>query len=165
MSEHKIFARHSGVKKLDRLFIPLIKRCAWVTLNLESVDVPCEISVLITNNQEIRKINKEFRGIDKSTDVLSFPMHTFIPGKFKDTPDMIDPATGLLPLGEIVMSAERVSKQAHKYMHTRERETAYLTIHSVLHLLGYDHYGDETQARNMREQEKRIMWELGYSDD
>ncbi|MCL2151368.1 MAG: rRNA maturation RNase YbeY [Oscillospiraceae bacterium] len=165
MSEHKIVARHSGVKKTDRLFIPLIKRCVWITLNVEGVDVPCEISVLITNNKEIRKLNKEFRGIDKSTDVLSFPMHVFLPGRFSATPDMIDLATGLLPLGEIVISAERVGKQAHKLMHTRERETVYLTIHSVLHLLGYDHYGDETEARNMRESEKRIMWELGYSDD
>jgi len=165
MSEHKIFARHSGVKKSEWLFIPLIKRCVWVTLQVEKVDIPCEISVLVTNNQEIRKINNEFRGIDKSTDVLSFPMQTLIPGKFKTTPGMIDPATGLLPLGEIVLSAERVDKQAQKYMHTRERETAYLTIHSMLHLLGYDHYGEAAETRKMREREKQIMWELGYPDD
>ena len=164
MNEHKIYARHSGVKKSDRLFIPLIKRSVWVTLRVEGVSIPCDISVLITNNREMRRINKEFRGIDKATDVLSFPMHEFIPGKFKNDSGMIDPATGLLPLGEIVLSAERVDKQALKYMHTRERETAFLTIHSMLHLLGYDHYGEAEETRKMREREKKIMWELGYSD-
>ena len=165
MSEHKIYARHSGVNKPDRLFIPLIKRCVWVTLRVEEIDVPCEISVLITSNQEIRKINKDFRGIDRATDVLSFPMQALAPGKFKKDQSMIDPATGLLPLGEIVISAGRVDKQAQKYMHSRERETAYLTIHSMLHLLGYDHYGEVDATKKMREREKKIMWELGFSDD
>ena len=165
MTESKVYARHSGVKESDKLFIPLIKRCVWVTLRVEGVDVPCETSVLITNNREIRRINKEFRSIDKATDVLSFPMHVLVPGKFAHTPDMIDPETGMLPLGEIILSAERVIKQAQKYMHTRERETAYLTIHSALHLLGYDHTGETEEARLMRDREKEIMWELGYSDD
>ena len=165
MSEHKIYARHSGVKKMDRLFIPLIKRCIWATLHVEKVSIPCEISVLITNNRQMRDINLEFRGIDKSTDVLSFPMQTLIPGRFRYDEHMIDPATGLLPLGEIVISVERVDKQAQKYMHSRERETAYLTIHSVLHLLGYDHYGEADETRRMREQEKKILEELGFPDE
>lgn len=165
MNEHKIFARHSGVKKTERLFIPLIKRCIWATLQVEKVDVPCEISVLITNNRQMRNINLEYRGIDKSTDVLSFPMHNLVPGKFKHEESMIDPATGLLPLGEIVLSVERVDKQAQKLMHSRERETAYLTIHSVLHLLGYDHYGEAEETKKMRDQEKQVLEELGFSDD
>jgi probable rRNA maturation factor len=165
MNEHKIYARHSGVAKTDRLFIPLIKRCVWVALRFENVDIPCEVSVLVTNNHEIRKISNEFLGIDKSTDVLSFPMHSLVPGRFKCTSDMVDLATGLLPLGEIILSAERVDKQAQKYMHSRERETAFLTIHSVLHLLGYDHYGEVADTNKMRDHEKQIMWELGYSDD
>jgi len=165
MNEHKIYARHSGVKDSEKLFIPLIKRCVWATLHVEGVDVPCEISVLITNNRQIRKINKEFRDIDKSTDVLSFPMQTLIPGMFKHEPNMIDPETGLLPLGEIVLSAERVNKQAIKFMHSSERETAYLTIHSVLHLLGYDHFGDAQETKKMREREKKTLMELGFSDD
>lgn len=165
MNEHKIYARHNGVKKPDRLFIPLIKRCVWATLQVERVNVPCEISVLITGNRQIRSINKEFRGIDKSTDVLSFPMQVLVPGRFMHEPSMIDPATGLLPLGEIILSAERVDKQAQKFVHSRERETAYLTIHSVLHLLGYDHYGEVEEARRMREQEKKVLKELGFSDD
>jgi len=165
MNEHKIYARHSGVKESDRLFIPLIKRCVWATLQVEGVFIPCEINVLITNNRQIRKINKEFRGIDKSTDVLSFPMQALNPGVFRQDPSMIDPETGLLPLGEIVLSAERVNKQAQKFMQTRERETAYLTIHSVLHLLGYDHFGEEDDTKKMREREKRVLKELGFSDD
>jgi len=165
MNEHKIYARHSGVKDSEKLFIPLIKRCVWATLHVEEVNVPCEVSVLVTNNRQIRKINKEFRDIDKSTDVLSFPMQTLIPGMFKPEPNMIDPETGLLPLGEIVLSAERVNKQAQKFTHSRERETAYLTIHSVLHLLGYDHFGDAEETKNMREREKKTLMELGFSDD
>ena len=165
MKEHKIFARHSGIKKADRLFIPLIKRCIWATLQVEQVNVPCEISVLITNNRQMRKLNLEFRGIDKTTDVLSFPMQTLVPGNFTYEENMIDPATGLLPLGEIVISVERVDRQAQKLMHSRERETVYLTVHSVLHLLGYDHYGDVESTKKMRDQEKKILEELGFSDD
>jgi len=165
MNNHKIYARHSGVKDSEKLFIPLIKRCVWATLHVEEVNVPCEISVLITGNRQIRKINKEYRGIDKSTDVLSFPMQTLVPGVFKQEPNMLDPETGLLPLGEIVLSAERVNKQAQKFAHSRERETAYLTIHAVLHLLGYDHFGDAAQIRRMREREKKTLKELGFSDD
>ena len=165
MKDHKIYARHSGVKKSDRLFIPLIKRCIWAALHVEGVNIPCEISMLITDNQQIRKMNLEFRGIDKATDVLSFPMHELVPGRFTHDPSMIDPETGLMALGEIVLSAERVDKQAQKFMHSRERETAYLTIHSVLHLLGYDHYGEPEENRKMREHEKQILKELGFSDD
>jgi len=165
MNKHKMYARHSGVKESDRLFIPLIKRCVWATLQVENVDIPCEISVLITNNQQIRKINKEFRKIDKSTDVLSFPMQNLTPGRFKPDDCNLDQETGLAPLGEIVISAERVDKQAQKLTHSRERETAYLTIHSVLHLLGYDHYGDAEETRRMREREKQVLKELGFSDD
>lgn len=165
MKGHKIYARHSDVREAHKLFLPLIKRCVWVVLEVEKVDIPCEVSVLITSNWHIRELNNKFLGIDKPTDVLSFPMHNLIPGQLQLEPHSVDPATGLLPLGEIVLSAEQVDRQARKLRHSRERETAYLTVHAMLHLLGYDHYGDELEIRSMREREKLVMMELGFHDD
>ena len=162
MSGHKIYARHSGVKKEDRLSIPLIKRCVSSVLCIEGVGLPCEVSVLITDDHIIRGINLEFRGIDKATDVLSFPMVEFSPAGWADPGDLAtDPDSGLFPLGEIVISAQRVAEQAHEYSHTLDRETAYLTVHSVLHLLGYDHEDDPAAKRLMRNREKIIMMALG----
>lgn len=158
MSEHRIYSRHCGVKAEYRLSIPLIKRCVRAALDLEGVDMPCEVSVLITDDSGISGINSEYRGIDKPTDVLSFPMQEFYPPGWT-APDhgAVDPETELLPLGEIILSAERVDKQAREYGQTRERETAYLTVHSVLHLLGYDHVDEADGKRLMRGREKQIM--------
>ena len=163
MTGYRIYARHSGVSISDRLSIPLIKRAVREALRLEGVDKPCEVSVLITNDQGIRGINREFRGIDEPTDVLSFPMIDFSPPGWTDPgPGAEDPDTGLIPLGEIVLSADRVIKQAHEHRQTRERETTYLTVHSVLHLLGYDHTDEAEGKRKMREREKLIMKGIGY---
>lgn len=158
VNEHRIYARHCGVKAEDRLSIPLIKRCIRAVLDLEGADMPCEVSVLITDDMGISGINHEFRGIDNPTDVLSFPMQEFSPPGWTP-PDIraVDPDTGLLPLGEIILSAERVGKQAYEYGQTQRRETAYLTVHSALHLLGYDHADEADGKKLMREREKQIM--------
>jgi len=162
MIKHQIFARHSGVAVNNRLSIPLIKHCIRNSLSIEEVDIPCEVSVLITGDRGIRKINSEFRGIDKPTDVLSFPMQEFSPPGWTDpAPDMIHPETGLLPLGDIILSAEQIEKQARKNSQSIDRETAYLVIHSVLHLLGYDHTDGAEEEKKMREREKRILLEIG----
>ena len=162
MTGHKVYARHSGVKKDDMLSVGLIKRVVRETLRLEGVDKPCEVSVLITNERKIRGINREFRGQDAPTDVLSFPMLELSkPGWSDPGEGAVDPGTCLIPLGEIVLSAERVVIQAREYMQTRERETAYLTVHSVLHLLGYDHVDEASGKRRMREREKLIMETIG----
>jgi len=166
MIRHKIYARHYAVDINDRLDIPLIKKCVRVSLDSEEVETPCEVSVLITNDLVIKEINREFRGIETPTDVLSFPMQQFseagwnnrICDEFED----IDPETGLVPLGEIVLSAERVAAQASGFGHRPERETAYLTVHSVLHLLGYDHLDEAAGKRNMREREEQILKEIGF---
>jgi len=114
MSGHTIYANH--IKSVqNRLSIPLIKRCIKETLHLEGVSAPCEISVLITDDEGIREINHEFRGLDKPTDVLSFPVQELLPGEFDQCEP--DPETGLVPLGDIVLSAERVDKQAQEYGH------------------------------------------------
>ena len=162
MIRHRIYARQSGVGAACKLSIPLIKRCIGTALRCEDVGLPCEVSVLITGDQGIRKINREFRGIDRPTDVLSFPMQEFpLPG-WEACRHAADPETGLVPLGEIVLSAESVGRQANENCQTRERETVYLTVHSVLHLLGYDHTGEADDKKMMRARERAIMEELGF---
>ena len=161
MIDHKIFARHSGVKACDRLHIAQIKRCIRKTLDLEGVDIPCEVSVLITDDYGIQKLNYDFRRIDKPTDVLSFPMQSFSPPGWADPgPDAIEGETGTIPLGEIVISAQRVRDQCHESGRKPDMETVYLTIHSVLHLLGYDHIDEAEGKRLMRAREKNIMSEM-----
>ena len=162
MKTHKIYARHSGVGHADRLSIPLIRRCIRTALRAEGVDVPCEVNVLVTGDDRIKEINKDFRGIDRPTDVLSFPAYTLIPGAFEYDPDMLDQETGTLPLGDIILSARRVNKQASTSRNSLDRETAFLTVHSVLHLLGYDHMDEADEKRQMRSRERRIMKELEY---
>ena len=158
MIRHRIYARHSGVGADERLDIPLIKRCLREALRLEGVDLPCEVSLLITDDEGIRDINREFRGFDKPTDVLSFPMQVFSPpGWDPHCVDMTAPGTDVVMLGDIILSAPRVIEQAHEFSQSRERETAYLTVHSVLHLLGYDHVDGAEGKRHMREREKEIM--------
>ena len=162
--KHSIYARHSRAAGKKRLTIPLIKHCIRVALHCENVDIPCEISVLITNDRSICDMNREFRGINESTDVLSFPMQEFSPpGWSPPGRNAIHPETGLLPLGDIVLSAERVERQARENYQTRERETAYLTVHSVLHLLGYDHIDEADGKKQMRDREKEIMLVMGYT--
>ena len=154
---HSIYARHSRVNPDHRLSIPLIKRCVRTTLRLEGMGMSCEVSVLITDDYAIRGINSRFRGIDSPTDVLSFPLQDFSsPGELVYCPQRFKINAGDLQLGDIVISAERVMRQANENEHTIERETAYLTIHSVLHLLGYDHM-NEVEKKRMRGREKAIL--------
>ena len=161
MTGHRIYARHSAVETADRLDITLIKRCVRAALSSECVDLPCEVSVLITNDRAIREINREYRGVDAPTDVLSFPMQELrCPGWNGVDTGSADPESGLIPLGEIVLSADRVAKQARLYGRTVEYETAYLTVHSVLHLLGYDHIDEAEDKKIMRKQEKLAMKDL-----
>ena len=155
---HKIYARHENVNKEDRFSIPFIKGFIRFSLDMEYVTSPCEISVLITNDDVIREINKEFRGIDKATDVLTFPMIEFSPPGWDPSAHYeTDVESGLIPLGEIVFSVQRIREQAAEFKHSAEQEVAYLTVHSVLHLLGYDHVDEATEKRRMREREKHII--------
>ena len=158
MIKHVVTVRHYGVNPADRLSIPLIRRCVITALNAEKVSRPCDVSILIADDESIRGLNRHFRMIDKPTDVLSFPMLDFKPPGWTDPGDKAaDPETGLVPLGEIVLSAERVAEQVLKYGNTVDRETAYLIIHSVLHLLGYDHTDEAKGKKLMREREEDIL--------
>lgn len=143
---------------LQQYFVgPIIKKCIRQTLAAEGVTTPCEINVLVTNDRNIRHINKTSRGIDKATDVLSYPMFPFVAGNLpEDWTAYIDPETGACPLGDIAISLERATAQADEYGHSIRREVGYLTIHSMLHLLGYDHLDEGEQKAQMRKREEEI---------
>lgn len=132
----------------------LIRRAIMETLDFEAFDHPAEVSVTLTDSEAIRQINAEYRGIDSATDVLSFPQ--FAPGE-KYPPD------GYVPLGDIVISVERAENQALVYGHSFERELAFLTVHSTLHLLGYDHVTSEEDDLDMRARQREVMARLGLT--
>ncbi len=134
----------------------LIRRAILETLALEGFERDAEVSVTLTDNETIRAINDEYRGIDEATDVLSFP-------QFDRAEDY--PPRGFVPLGDIVVSVERANDQALLYGHSFERELAFLVAHSTLHLLGYDHVNDAEGERVMREKQRAVMDRLGLSVD
>ena len=140
----------------------IIQKCVEATLTAEHVPVPCEINVFVTNDKGIRAINAASRNIDKATDVLSFPMFQLSPGELPNVwDDYLDPETDMCPLGDMAISLERAIAQAKEYGHSVKREIGYLTIHSVLHLLGYDHLDEGPQKKQMRTREEIIAASLG----
>ena len=140
----------------------LIRRTIRTALAAEGLTAPCEVDVLFTDDEGIHAINLEQRGVDRPTDVLSFPMFQLTPGAPPTLDDVeADPGTGLVPLGDMVLSMERVAAQAREYGHSKRRELSYLVTHSVLHLLGYDHLDEGPQKARMRAREEAILGELG----
>ncbi len=149
------FRIEKGVRRLP-LWLHL-KKCIEAALEAEQVNAPCEINVLVADNPTIKAINKAYRNIDRETDVLSFPMFQFEPGKLpKDLSEYLDPETGLLPLGDMAISYEKAKAQAEEFGHSVKRELGYLTIHSILHLLGYDHVDEGPMKKQMRAREEAI---------
>lgn len=134
-----------------------IRKCIQETLRAEGIDVRCEINVLVTDDAGIQVINRESRNLDKPTDVLSFPMFQLEAGNPpSDWEEYQDPDTGLVPLGDMCISLERAVAQAAEFGHSVRREVGYLTIHSMLHLLGYDHLDEGPQKKQMRGREEAI---------
>lgn len=134
-----------------------IRRCIHAVLDAEGIHVPCEINVLVTDDRGIQAINRVSRNMDKPTDVLSFPMFELTPRAAPDDwTSYLDPMTGLCPLGDMAISLERAKAQAREFGHSPQREVGYLTIHSMLHLLGYDHMDDGPQKAQMRAREEAI---------
>lgn len=135
-----------------------IEQCVSEVLKAHSVEEETEISVLFTDNEGIREINKEMRDIDKETDVLSFPQYEF------EELGVIEKQDGypVIVLGDIVLSLEKADEQAKEYGHSFEREVGYLCVHSMLHLLGYDHMIDEDKTI-MRAKEEEILTEIGLT--
>ena len=139
------------------LISAIIKKCIESTLKAEGITVPCEINILVTNDNGIRAINQACRNIDKATDVLSFPMFQLEAGNPPDDwSEYMDPETDMCPLGDMAISFERAAMQAKEFGHSTRREVGYLTIHSMLHLLGYDHLDEGEQKKQMRSREEAI---------
>ena len=138
-----------------------IHKCIRTAMSQQQVAFPYEINVLVTDNAGIRAINRETRQIDKETDVLSFPMFEFVPGELPEQwEDLLNPETGMVCLGDMVLSVEKALEQGYEYGHGIKREIGYLVVHSVLHLLGYDHLDEGPMKRQMRLQEETIMAQL-----
>ena len=140
----------------------LLTKTIVAALDAEGVEIPCELNVLLTDDAGIHQINLEMREVDRPTDVLSFPMFDLTPGEHPTEEDA-DPDTDLVPLGDMCLSLERAQAQAQEYGHSVQRELCYLTVHSVLHLLGYDHMGEGPMKAQMREREEAILAELGIT--
>ena len=135
----------------------IIRKCINATLEAEGISVDCEINVLVTGDRGIRAINAASRNIDKATNVLSFPMFQLEPGNPpEDWAPYLDFETDLCPLGDMCISLERATAQAEEFGHSVKREVGYLTIHSILHLLGYDHLDEGAQKKQMRAREEAI---------
>ena len=160
MFKHKIyFSREkTGLGCLNaRVFISRAVRAA---LDVEGITEPCEVSVLLTDDEGIHALNKQFRQVDRATDVLSFPANNFVPGAFDPAIAERNPKTGRIMLGDMALSIEHARAQGEEFGHGTKREIQYLTAHSMLHLLGYDHMDEGEQKRQMREREKDIMARL-----
>lgn len=154
-----ITAEVPGVNEGQRAFIRKVIRTA---LAEEGLDLPCEVNVLLTGDAGIHAINREMRQVDRPTDVLSFPMFDLTPGELPTQADA-DIATGRIPLGDMVISMEHVAAQAKEYGHSNRRELGYLVVHSVLHLLGYDHMDEGEEKKRMRQREEAILAVLGIT--
>lgn len=132
----------------------LVRRCCNAVLTFENFGEPAEISVTFVDDEQIHELNKMHRNVDRSTDVLSFPLGEN--GVYDKNLD-----TGACLLGDIVISVETAIRQAEAYGHTLQREMGFLTVHSMLHLLGYDHVNGGIEAVHMREKEEHVLTELG----
>ena len=150
------FDNHQDKLPLRYKLKMLVREAVEATLDYEQYGNPCEVSVTFVDNEEIHELNKKFRGVDRPTDVLSFPLFDY-DGTSEEPP--VDEMLGML--GDIVLSLEKAEEQAREFGHSFEREVAFLTVHSMLHLLGYDHEtGDEDDA-DMRRRQSEIVDGMG----
>ena len=159
---HDIRVVTEGVPGVGDRARSLVRKTVRAALAAEGVDFPCEVDVLLTNDKTIHALNLERRGVDRPTDVLSFPAFVLHPGELP-APEDADPDSGRVPLGDMAISMERVAAQAAEYGHSKRRELAYLVVHSVLHLLGYDHLDEGPQKEQMRAREEAILGELSLT--
>ena len=136
----------------------LVRRCCSAVLQMEEFFDPAEVSVTFVDNEQIRELNAEYRNKDSATDVLSFPLGEN--GEYD-----VNMETGALLLGDIIISVPRAIEQAEMYSHSLRREIGFLTVHSMLHLLGYDHENEGIEAVRMREKEEQVLNKLGLKRD
>lgn len=157
MGKVKVYIKNSQTEvKVPVGIRLLIRKCCTAVLAYEKFTEDAEVSVSFVDNAEIRELNKQFRNIDKSTDVLSFPLG-------EDGLYDLNNETNAYMLGDIVISLETAQKQALVYGHSLEREIGFLTVHSMLHLLGYDHETSKLESIKMREKEEAVLDKLGIS--
>ncbi len=154
MSNKVLISNEQNAVKIPSGLRILIRRSCNAVLNYEHFEGPAKISVTFVDNDRIHELNKQYRNKDMPTDVLSFPMGEN--GQYD-----IDEDNGCKVLGDIVISMQRAMEQAELYGHSLQREVAYLTVHSMLHLLGYDHEGSGLEAARMREREEAVLLQLG----
>lgn len=145
-------------------YVELAEKIVSFCLDYVSFPYEAEVNLTLTDNEGIHAINKEFRNIDRPTDVLSFPMLEYTtPGDFSflddENPDDFNPDTGEALLGDIIISVDKVVEQASNYGHSIEREYAFLITHSMLHLFGYDHM-EESDAKVMEEKQRDILTQM-----
>ena len=141
-----------------------VKKAVAATRAAESVTAPCAVEILLTDNETIHEINREHRGVDRPTDVLSFPLNELTPGAFDEDLCEYDYERECILLGDMVISMERCAAQAEEFGHSFAHEVTYLAIHSPLHLLGYDHEDEGEMKKQMRSREKEILNILGEED-
>lgn len=135
----------------------LIRKAVRMALKAEKIKCSCSVSVMLTDDEGIQELNREYRNIDRATDVLSFPLNELTPGGFNPDECETDPSTGTVLLGDMIISVPRCELQGKEFGHGYEREVMYLSVHSVLHLLGYDHIDEGPMKEQMRGREKKIM--------
>lgn len=138
-----------------------LRKAVRVTLRTEGIQSPCRIDIMLTNDRRIHDINLAQRGVDRHTDVLSFPLNQLMPGAFDPNVCEADPSTGRVLLGDMVIDMDQCYRQAGEYGHSVDRELCYLAVHSVLHLLGYDHLDEGEEKALMRTHEEAVMARLG----
>lgn len=153
-----VFQNQQKAVKIPSGIRMLLRRACNAVIENENLDGEYEVCVTFVDNDTIRQINKEHREIDKVTDVLSFPLGEN--GVYDKNPE-----TGNFMLGDVILSVEKAVSQAEEFGHTLNREAAYLTVHSILHLLGYDHVNGGLEQVRMREKEESVMQQIGYPKD
>ena len=162
-----ILVENEAKRVLDFDYEEVIKNVVKRVVDTENCPYEVEVNVLLTNNEEIHEANRDFRNIDRPTDVLSFPMVDYdFPADFSlvnESPECyLNPETDELVLGDIMISVDKVYEQAEEYGHSRKREFAFLIAHSMLHLLGYDHMEDEERVV-MEAKQEAVLEALGIT--
>ena len=155
--EHEVYISREVIGLGHNESAGLIKKAVKMALDAEGIDVPCIVSVMLTDDEGIQTVNRDFRGVDRATDVLSFPLNELIPGEFDEDMCERDMDSGAVMLGDMMISIPRCEEQGEEFGHGYKREIMYLTVHCVLHLLGYDHIDEGEMKAQMRAREKAIM--------
>lgn len=162
-----ITIEYEAQKKLDLPWKTIIEEIVQAALDYEKCPYEAEVNVILTDNEAIQELNRQYRQIDRPTDVLSFPLVDYaVPSDFdhveENAQDYFNPETGELMLGDIVISVDKVEEQAESYGHSQARELAFLVAHSMLHLCGYDHM-EEEERLVMEQRQREILESRGYT--